>query len=215
MAEEKDVDLFGANADRHKIFPFFNLARELRDAIYDECMEDRTIDGTMRRPEILAQNIVSPTPLLVNRQFSAEYASRAKKCGILTFTDKSRYAINCFQLPKVLCKWQYALEVKIWCPWPQTPRDQRIWIDDVLSQVSSPRSLSITAVCGGGQDVESVSAQLNTTFWAAIPELISMQAYQDEDNEADLSTMWEELSDFKYIGTWSKNHDKADKMQVI
>ncbi|KAF2164163.1 hypothetical protein M409DRAFT_25509 [Zasmidium cellare ATCC 36951] len=213
MAEDPGASPPVSDGEQRHIFPFFKLARELRDAIYDECVQETRVDGPGYQPEIRAEGIVVPHLLLVNHQFAAEYASRAQNSGVVTVSDLSYSLPRPLQLPAFLCKHPLRIEVNTWCPWLGLIDGHWDWIGSFLSQVCTPRGFSVRVITRGGMNVGELLAELNAKPWASIPNFTGFQVYQDWATDGPLSTMWQQLSLMKHVGGWSKSSGKIEDVQ--
>ncbi|KAI7231466.1 hypothetical protein KC330_g6426 [Hortaea werneckii] len=78
------------DTDRRPYFDFFGLSRELRDAIYDDLLNDSTLLRTgkdLSGFSFLAKGIVDSNYFLVNRPFHDELKERAEKTLHVTIQD--------------------------------------------------------------------------------------------------------------------------------
>ncbi|GAB1728212.1 hypothetical protein NU195Hw_g3139t1 [Hortaea werneckii] len=107
-----------ADTNDGRYFDFFGLARELRDAIYDDLLNESTqlpTNGNAPGLRFLAESLADTGLLLVSRSFHDELQERAEKRLHVTIEERRK---NCFKIfwdkfpPQILRA--RSLTLKLW-----------------------------------------------------------------------------------------------------
>ena len=189
-----------------KIFPFFELPRELRDFIYEQSLQSK--DQRLRCGICLKAKDTSPTNVpLVSKQVKRELEECAHRRSHLTIADRLGFDehTGIITLPPAAKKiWTLSVEA---CP--EDPKEMGLslrWIRHVTAQMFSLISLSVKVVAEIEVEttVEEWVEGLEISNHTTLPKLQAVQilhASQDLYNEC-----WYDELVVAMVAEWTKGN---------
>ncbi|KAF7198610.1 hypothetical protein HII31_00349 [Pseudocercospora fuligena] len=192
-----------SQADR-SIFPFFKLARELRDQIYDECLEDRTM-RIRGKFGCRAEHVARVNLLLVSRQFKSEYSESAVEKTKMTITyipqvvyrssRRTPPASMRFGLPLASLHVRF-VRLNLACyrllSEPIQLRVHRLCVEDLVRLLPSLRALIIRVSFEGSLGLlPELIGDLNQGAWLKLQALKSLEVYYRPHERSDQTILAE------------------------
>lgn len=175
-------------------FPFFHLAAELRELIYLELLQTKTLI-LPNNLHLEAHNLPSMSLLLLNRQFHAEYSSLAFKNSYLVIKDSPRATKNpnSFQLTlppqaRRIGKVQFNLACTHFTKDAVAELDfHHTWTRQILAQLDYCASVCIDIHLAAGVKAKDYEAALNWSgYWCDLAGLKELRVWRVERG----STAW-------------------------
>lgn len=155
------------------VFPFFRLARELRDLIYDELLEHtRTKLDTGTRLDCWSID-KAPRYTAICKQFHEEAMERRQNQVELEINDRSTYTFQAPSLSPVLLK-TTTLTVRLVCGRGELRAHQR-WLSDLLTKMPNLKSTRVIIRSVMESSSEVLSELPTSEFWINIPGLSELQ----------------------------------------
>lgn len=193
-------------------FSFFNLCRELRDAIYDECVQTRFTAATGWSPETCATVLICPHLLLINRQFATEYKSGTKDRTALTMSNNGNQLSKGFVAPQHLRKTTTTLTINIWCRFPIMLPIHRDWIDGVLPQMDRLRGVEVCIAIKSSENwpAEFYLDGVKRQDWVGMERLVGLRVYEEWREDGPVSALWTQLGDSKLLMHLDKTKDLGE-----
>lgn len=175
-------------------FPFFHLAAELRELIYLELLQTKTL-LLPNNLHLEAHNLPSTSLLLLNHQFNSEYSSLSSKNSLLIINDSPRATKNpnsfLLTLPpqaRRIEKVQFNLACTHFTHDAVAELDfHHTWTRQILGQLDCCASVRVDIHLAAGVKAKDYEAALNWSgYWCDIAALKGMRVWRVERG----STAW-------------------------
>ncbi|KAK4615559.1 hypothetical protein CLAFUW4_09968 [Fulvia fulva] len=169
---------------KRDIFPFFELPGELRNHIYDNCIEDKVLEhANICAVKVMGIKVAATHVLLVSKQFRQELQARQlrEKTAVLLMDKYLQMPVDlaCYTLPPQLAEVQ-KIDLQLYMH-PEDCHDQiSLWIEGMphlVSQLQPSQCLSASWCMRGNPPVQRpwssrcwrnwfkrVGKELKTTF---------------------------------------------------
>ncbi|KAI5360694.1 hypothetical protein Slin15195_G086100 [Septoria linicola] len=210
-------------SNRNKdVFPFFELARELRDLIYDEMLERKRtkIDAGVNLDAFTVK--FQPRHTQICRQFHQEAMERAQGVRELELADGPGYG---FEEPDLTLQDSHirALHICLTANEVELVRHS-LWVDSLLgspSNVTETR-IKINAISESGPGILKILS--TSTFWSSIDSLRELAVYEEHssaDEELYDDDECDDDPDFDFsgryhtpVGRWNAESGAFEKVEA-
>lgn len=183
------------------IYPFFDLPQEVRDNIYDECLEDIDLPDLCLELHLKANKVPITALLLVNKAFSNEYRLRANTKQSLTVTDDcprgllTTYCQGNFDIPTRALTIS-TVYIEAFVLHLTDIEEHHDWISQLIAQLPAVRKVHLRVIIGREFVIDDFGDFENDTdceeSLTSVPYLASYKCYMRSKN-------WQSFEDCRTV----------------
>lgn len=211
--------------DRNKdVFPFFQLACELRDLIYDEMLERKTtkIDTGVALMGFTIS--IQPRHTQICRRFHQEAMERAEGVSELKLVDLELY---CFESPHLAHLGHQIRTLHLFLAGcNEDLRSHENWLQRLMGDLPNVTEICVSINTHSGDGQHLLDGLRSSKFWSNIGALRQLSAYEDcgplegDPLEKDRDERYFDFSGSYHIlyGRWNaatRAYEKAEAKQSV